>query len=77
MDGVEQQRPVDHDMRDVLLHPVQDARLVWRGRARTLGPSRSFSLERRISDYPGPDQVTGRAVGPRGITCQATATLPG
>jgi hypothetical protein len=56
---------------------VQDARLVWRGRARTLGPSRSFSIERRISDYPGPDQVTGRAVGPRGITCQATAVLPG
>ena len=56
---------------------VQEARIVWRGRARTLGPSHSFSIERRISDYPGPDQVTARAVGPRGITCQATATLPG
>jgi len=56
---------------------VQEARIVWRGRARTLGPSRSFSIERRLSDYPGSDQVTARAVGPRGITCQATATLPG
>ena len=42
-----------------------------------VGPSHSFSIERRLSDYPGPDQVTARAVGPRGITCQATATLPG
>jgi len=56
---------------------VQDARIVWRGRARTLGPSHSFSIERQLSDYPGSDQVTARAVGPRGITCQATATLPG
>ena len=56
---------------------VQEARIVWRGHARTLGPSRSFSIERRIPDYPGADQVTARAVGPRGITCQATATLPG
>jgi len=56
---------------------VQEARIVWRGHARTLGPSRSFSIERRLSDYPGSDQVTARAVGPRGITCQATATLPG
>ena len=53
------------------------SRIVWRGNARTSSASRSFSIERRISDYPGPDQVTARAVGPRGITCQATATLPG
>ncbi len=56
---------------------VQDARIVWRGHASTIGPSRSFSIERRIADYPGPDQVTARAVGTGGITCQATATLPG
>jgi hypothetical protein len=56
---------------------VQDARIAWRGRARTRGPSRSFSVERLLGDYPGPDQVTARAVGPRGITCQASATLPG
>jgi hypothetical protein len=56
---------------------VQENRIVWRGRARTGGPSRSFSVERRLSDYAGPDHVTARAVGPRGITCQATAILPG
>jgi hypothetical protein len=56
---------------------VQERRTVWRGRARTGGASHSFSVERRLGDYPGPDQVFARAVGPRGMTCQATATLPG
>src|SRR3954454_22909762 len=56
---------------------VQERRTVWRGHARTAGPSSSFSVERRLGDYPGPDQVFARAVGPRGATCQATATLPG
>jgi hypothetical protein len=56
---------------------VQERRTVWRGRARTGGPSSSFSIERRLGDYPGPDQVFARALGPRGATCQATATLPG
>jgi len=56
---------------------VKDSRIAWRGHARTLGVSHSFSVERLLGDYPGPDQVTARAVGPRGITCQASATLPG
>jgi hypothetical protein len=56
---------------------VQERRTVWRGRARAAGVSHSFSIERRLGDYPGPDQVFARAVGPRGMTCQATATLPG
>jgi hypothetical protein len=56
---------------------VQERRTVWRGRARTSGTSRSFSVERRLGDYPGPDQIFARAIGPRGVTCQATATLPG
>src|SRR4051794_13211250 len=56
---------------------VQERRTVWRGRARTAGASHSFSVERRLGDYPGPDQVFVRAIGPRGVTCQATATLPG
>jgi hypothetical protein len=56
---------------------VQERRTVWRGRARTAGRSRSFSVERSLGDYPGPDQVFARAVGPRGVTCQASATLPG
>src|SRR4051794_17396094 len=56
---------------------VQEQRVAWRGNARTGGPSHSFSVERRLGDYPGPDQVLARAVGPRGLTCSATATLPG
>jgi hypothetical protein len=56
---------------------VQEQRVAWRGKARTGGASHSFSVERRLGDYPGPDQVLARAVGPRGITCSATATLPG
>jgi hypothetical protein len=56
---------------------VQERQTVWRGRVRTSGASHSFSIERRLGDYPGPDQVFARAVGPRGVTCQATATLPG
>jgi hypothetical protein len=56
---------------------VHERRVAWRGRARTGRSSGSFSVERRIADYAGSDQVMARAVGPRGITCQATATLPG
>src|SRR5919202_3801060 len=56
---------------------VQEQRVAWRGRARPGGARPSFSVERRLGDYPGPDQVLARAVGPRGITCSATATLPG
>jgi len=56
---------------------VRESRIVWRGNARTSSSSRSFSVDRRLSDYAGPDQVTARAVGPRGLTCQASATLPG
>src|SRR3954467_5102384 len=45
---------------------VQERRTVWRGRARAAGVSHSFSIERRLGDYPGPDQVFPRAPGPRG-----------
>jgi hypothetical protein len=54
---------------------VQERHVVYRGRARTrLG---QFEVERRLSDLPGADIVTARAVGPRGLTCVAAATLPG
>jgi hypothetical protein len=56
---------------------VQEARIVYRGRVRMGSASRSFSVERRLSDFPGADHVTARAVGPRGITCQASAMLVG
>jgi hypothetical protein len=54
---------------------VRERRVVWRGGART--QRRSFEVERRIPDFSGADQVTARAVGPRGLTCTASATLPG
>jgi hypothetical protein len=54
---------------------VRERRVVWRGRART--QSGSFEIERRLPDFSGADQITARAVGPRGLTCTASATLPG
>lgn len=54
---------------------VRERRVVWRGRARTRAGS--FEVERRIPSLSGADQVTARAVGPRGLTCTASATLAG
>ncbi|HEX2104297.1 MAG TPA: hypothetical protein VHF51_11650 [Solirubrobacteraceae bacterium] len=56
---------------------VQEHRVVYRGIARTGGRSGSWSIEERLADLPGSDQIMARAVGPRGLTCQATAVLPG
>jgi hypothetical protein len=56
---------------------VHERRVVWRGRARTRSGSGSFRIRRSIPDFDGADQVTVRASGPRGNTCQATATLRG
>jgi hypothetical protein len=56
---------------------VQERRVVYRGRARTGGRSGSWSIEERLADLPGSDQVMARAIGPRGLTCHATAVLPG
>jgi hypothetical protein len=56
---------------------VHEYDVAWRGRRRTAGPSRSFSLQYRMPDLSGADRVTARAVGPRGVVCSASATLPG
>jgi hypothetical protein len=56
---------------------VQERRVAWRGRARMRAAGRSFSLERRIRDLRGADRVMVRGLGPRGVTCVASATLPG
>jgi hypothetical protein len=56
---------------------VHERRVEWRGRARARAPRGSLSLERRVRDLIGADRVMVRAVGPRGITCSASATLPG
>jgi hypothetical protein len=54
---------------------VHERRVVWRGRARTRSGSGSFRVRRSVPDFAGVDQVTIRASGPGGNTCQATATL--
>jgi hypothetical protein len=56
---------------------VHEREVAWRGTRHTSGPSRSFSLSYRVPDYSGADIVTARAVGPRGVVCSASATLPG
>lgn len=56
---------------------VHERRVVWRGRARTASGRGSFRIRRSLPDLEGADRVTARASGPRGITCQATAVLPG
>ncbi len=54
---------------------VRERRLVWRGRVLSDGGG-SLDVERRIRDLRGAEQITARALGPRGITCIATGTLP-
>jgi hypothetical protein len=54
---------------------VHERRVAWRSAIRTKGSSGSFRIRRSLDDYDGPDQVTARASGPRGLTCEASATL--
>ena len=56
---------------------VRERRVVRRGRARTGSGDDSFRVRRRVRDLPGADRVTARTVGPRGLTCAASAVLPG
>jgi hypothetical protein len=56
---------------------VHERRVAWRGSARTSGASRSFSVRRSVPDFDGADQVTARASGPGGNTCEATGVLKG
>jgi hypothetical protein len=54
---------------------VHERRVEWRGNVRTSGSG--FRIRRSLRDLDGPDQVTARASGPGGITCDASATLSG
>ncbi|MEA2613829.1 MAG: hypothetical protein QOI52_1788 [Chloroflexota bacterium] len=54
---------------------VHERRVAWRSTIRTKGSSGSFRIRRSLDDYDGPDEVTARASGPRGLTCEASATL--
>ena len=56
---------------------VHERRVAWRKTVRTRGSSGSLRVRRMVRDFDGPDQVTTRASGPHGLTCVATATLPG
>jgi hypothetical protein len=56
---------------------VHERRVAWRGRARTRSGSGTFRIRRSIPDFEGADQVTARASGPRGNTCEATGLLTG
>jgi len=53
---------------------VHERRVAWRG-ARTTGSSGSFRVRRTLRDLAGSDRVKARASGPRGVTCEAAATL--
>jgi len=55
---------------------VHERRVEWRNTLRTRGSSGSFRVRRTLRDLDGPDRVTARAAGPRGMSCEATATLP-
>ena len=77
--GIELEFEVDHNRagslwRFVIVH---ERRVARRGLVRTSGPSGSFDIERRLPDLVGTDTVTARAWVPSGITCRATAALPG
>lgn len=55
---------------------VHERRVAWRGTLRTRVSTSTLHVRRTVADYDGPDLVTARASGPRGLTCTATATLP-
>ena len=55
---------------------VHERRVVWRGRVRTHSDG-SFRVRRSLPDFEGADEVSVRASGRGGNTCQAGATLTG
>jgi hypothetical protein len=56
---------------------VHERRVDTRTTATTSGSSGSFRIRRTLDDFDGADEITARASGPRGRTCQATAVLAG
>jgi hypothetical protein len=56
---------------------VQERRVAWRGTVSAGSGSRSFRVERELDDLPGADAIMVRALGPRGVTCNASGTLSG
>ena len=54
---------------------VQEHRVMWRGTARSGSRGSSVEVRRTIPDLAGVNEVTVRASGPRGVTCDARAVL--
>lgn len=52
---------------------VHERRVAWRGSTVTHGDG--LRIRRTLPDFAGADEVTARALGPHGLTCQATAVL--
>jgi len=77
--GIEAEAEVEHARRSSSWRVTlsQEGRVVWRGAVRAGRSSGAFSLERRLRDLAGADRVSLRASGPGGVTCRASATLPG
>jgi hypothetical protein len=55
---------------------VHERRIDYRGRHRTRSTG-ALDLNETIADLSGADAVSVRAWGPRGVTCIASAVLPG
>ncbi|MEA2246391.1 MAG: hypothetical protein QOH46_920 [Solirubrobacteraceae bacterium] len=55
---------------------VHERRVEYRGRVRT-NSTGWVDVHSRLPDYRGADAVLARAYGPGGVTCTATAVLPG
>lgn len=54
---------------------TQEGRVAWRGKA--TARRGAFRVRRTVRDLSGADRVGVRALGPRGVSCRAYATLPG
>jgi hypothetical protein len=55
---------------------VQERRVVWRATLRTRRSSGTIRVRQTLEDLQGPDQISARASGPGGLSCEAVATLP-
>jgi hypothetical protein len=77
-DGIELRFELDYSRAAVVWRVVivHERRIAWKGAPRTTRPYGSFEVRRMLRDLPGADAVTARAWGPRGLVCQAVATLP-
>jgi hypothetical protein len=76
--GIEVEVEVEHVRRGSTwrIVVVQEGRVALRTMARA-GAAGALEVERRIGDLAGADTISFRASGPGGVSCRATATLPG